>query len=99
MFDYDVYALAGDGCMMEASAARPHRSRVTETFESLLDLRQNHITIEVIPVWLSLKMWRDVFSLMAGTFNVYQTPTISICYGKLRSFQEDNRPTDFNHRR
>jgi transketolase len=40
MFDFDVYALAGDGCMMEGSRPRPRRWPATSSSQPVLDLRQ-----------------------------------------------------------
>ena len=47
LFDYDVYALGGDGCMMEGISARPPRSPGTCELDNLCWIYDNNkITIE-----------------------------------------------------
>ena len=69
IFDYDVYAICGDGCLMEASARKRRRSPVI--LRSITCAGSTIITTSrsrAARGWLSPKMWPFVSPAMAGTY-------------------------------
>ena len=59
MFGFDVYALAGDGCMMEGDLERGRvAGRPPEARQPVLDLRQQpHHDRRATPSWRSARTW------------------------------------------
>ena len=81
LIDFDVYALCGDGCMMEgvtneaASLAGHLRlSKLCWIYDN------NRITIEGTPRWHSPTMSPPVSSAMDGTWSGWATPTTWRCW-------------------
>ena len=79
IFDYDIYAVCGDGCLMEGIgvgsgvARRPPRAR-----QPLLDLRQQpHHDRREHATSPSPRTWRRASSATAGTSCASATPTTS----------------------
>jgi len=84
LFDYNVYALAGDGCMMEGISSEAPRWRVICDCRICVgSMTTTTSPSRETPVWLSLRMWRDVFWLMDGMSNVCLTPMTLISCGRL----------------
>ena len=67
LFDFNVYALCGDGCMMEGISSEAASLAGHLRLSNLcLIYDNNHITIEGNTALTSLRTWRRGLSLTAG---------------------------------
>ena len=102
MFDFDVYALCGDGCMMEGIsqrgrlARRPPASSTTSAGSTTTTTSPSRAT----PTWPSARTWPRASSATAGTSRASATPTTSTMLDRaFETFKKTHGPADAHHRR
>ena len=102
LFDYDVFALCGDGCMMEGVGSEAASLAGHLRLGNLCWIYDsNHITIEGnTELAFSEDVGRRAFSPMAGRCSGSATPTTaSGSADAIADRQADRRPADPDHRR
>jgi len=75
MIGFDVYALAGDGCMMEGVSARLHRLPALKLSNLCWIYDNNHILLKATRRCRTATMWPRASSDMGGTSRAWAMPT------------------------
>ena len=102
LFDFDVYALCGDGCLMEGVSQRGRLARrPPEARQPLLDLRQQpHHDRRQHRARLRRRRGHAASWATAGTSLGSATPTTSTLLDRaFDEFKAETRPADADHRR